>query len=365
LITQEVLLSRSFARLGIAVAAVALLAALFGTASAGAATVVNGGFETGNLENWALFQSNKQVTWEVAEEEGRVPPFSGTYYAFSNPETPGTAILYQDIALEPNSSHQLQLAFEYGSQAPISVPSPDSLVAEELGPANQQVRIDVMKLTAPITSLAPSDILATVFASSEGENLAGEGSEPHFGPRLLTADLSPFAGQTVRLRIAVAVNQHPLAASIDAVAVTSAPILPPVTPPQAPAPTPTPPTPSNAFTKGKLTLNKKTGSAFLSVAVPDAGTLTATDVHSKVAFASLAHASSKAKPAFVKSAAVTSTAAGTVKVPITPTAAAKEILAKKGKLAVQLKLTFVPTGGTAAVHSYSTKLVKTLKPARK
>ena len=359
-------MSRSSVRLGLAVAATALFAALFGTASASAATIVNGSFETGNLENWGLFQSNKQVTWEVKEEkEGQVPPFSGTHYAFSNPKAAGTAILYQDIALEPNSSHQLQLAFEYESQAPISVPSPDSLIAEEPGPANQQVRIDVTKLTAPITSLAPSDILATVFASSEGENLAGEGSEPHFGPHLLTADLSPFAGQTVRLRIAVAVNQHPLIASIDAVAVTSTPILPPVTSPQTPAPAPAPTSPPNNFRKGKLTRNKQTGSAFLTVTVPDAGTLTATDVHSKVAFASLARASSKAKPAFVKSAVVTSNAAGTVKVPITPTAAAKKILAKKGKLSVQLKLTFMPSGGTAAVQSYSTKLVKTLKPVRK
>jgi hypothetical protein len=356
-------LARSLSRLGLAIAAIALLAALFGTASAGAATVVNGGFETGNLAGWTLFQSNKGVTWEVwDEEEGLVPPFSGTHYAFSKGIL-GTAILYQDIALEPNSSHQLQLAFEYESEAPISIPSPDSLVAEESGPPNQQVRIDVMKPTAPLTSLAPSDILATVFASSESENLAGEGSKPSLEGRLVTADLSPFAGQTVRLRIAVSAFERPLRAYVDSVSVSSTPILPPVTPLQTPTPAPTPP--SNAFTKGKLTLKKKTGAAFLSVAVPDAGTLTATDVHSKVAFASLARASSKAKPAFVKSATVTAAAAGSVKVPIKPTDAAKKILAKKGKLSVQLKLTFVPIGGTAAVQSYSTKLVKTLKPARK
>jgi hypothetical protein len=341
-----------------------MFAALFGTTSAGAATVVNGGFETGNLAGWTLYKSNEHVAWEVGVEASQPFPFTGTHFAFSEGK-PGTAILYQDIALEPNSSHHLQFAFEYESKAPITIPSPDTLLAEELGPPNQQVRIDVMKPTAPITSLASSDILATIFASSESENLEGAGSEPFFEPTLLTADLSPFAGQTVRLRIAFAANQGELLAFFDNVSVTSTPILPSVTPPQTPAPAPTPTSPSNAFTKGKLTLNKKTGTAFLSVAVPDAGTLTATDVHSKVAFASLARASSKAKPAFVKSAAVTSTAAGTVKVPIIPTAAAKKILAKKGNLAVQLKLTFVPTGGTAAVQSYSTKLVKTLKPALK
>jgi hypothetical protein len=347
-------LSHLTVRIGLAVAAIAMFVALIGTASAGAATVVNGGFETGNLENWALYTSNHFVTWEVEEEE-LPPPFSGTFAA-TDQSAPGTAVLYQDIALEPNSSHQLQMAFAYESQAPIVIPNPDSLDTASLGIVDQQVRIDVMKPTAPITSLEPSDILATVFASSESENLEGEASEPSLEPKLFTVDLSQFAGQTVRLRFAVAVTQNPLHAFVDNVSVSSTPLPTPA------LPTPAPPPPSNVFTKGKLTLNKRTGAAFLSVSVPDAGTLTATDVHSKVASASLARASSKAKPAFVKSAAVTSTAAGTVKVPIKPTAAAKKILAKKGKLSVQLKLTFAPTGGTASSQSYTGKLVKTLKP---
>jgi hypothetical protein len=362
-------LFRSFRHLALAATAIALFAALIGASSASAATVVNGGFETGNLEGWTVYTSNEAQFWEVGEIGGPPPsPFSGTHYALSAQGGPGTDILYQDIALEPNSSHQLQLAFAYESEAPITIPIPDTLDVISEEPENQQVRIDVMKPTAPITSVNPSDILATVFASSESENveeIPGEEPEPFLEPRLLTADLSQFAGQTVRLRIAVAVTEAPLEADVDNLSVTSRPL--PTPPAPNPTPPPPPPPPSNVFTKGKLTLNKKAGTAFLSVSVPDAGTLTATDVHSKVAFASLAHASAKtkAKPAFVKSAVVTSTAGGTLKVPIKPTAAAKKILTKKGKLAVQLKLTFVPTGGTAAVQSYSTKLVRTLKPARK
>jgi hypothetical protein len=352
-------LSRLFARFGLAITVIALFAALLGTTSASAATVVNGGFETGNLEGWTLYTSNGEVTWEVQEEEGQLPPFSGTHYAMSNQVSPGTAILYQDIALEPNSSHQLQFAFEYESRKPITIPSPDSLAAELGAPANQQVRIDIMKPTSPITSLEPSDILATVFASSESENLEGAASKPYLEPKLFTVDLSQFAGQTVRLRFAVAVTLEPLYAFVDNVSVTSALL------PTPPLPPPTPPPPSNLFTKGKLTLNKKNGTGFLSVNVPDAGALTATDVHSKIAIGSVVGAKAKPQPVFVKTAAVNGAAAGTLKVPIKPTAAAKKILAKKGKLSVRLKLTFVPTGGTAAVQPYSGKLVKTLRPARR
>jgi hypothetical protein len=355
-------LSARSLRLAIAVTAVALFAALTGGASANAAIVVNGEFETGTLAGWTVYKSNNFVGWEVEKNEEAEPlpsPFSGSYYAGSYQTEPGTDILYQDIALEPNSSHQLELAFAYFTEEPITIPVPDTLTATETSPANQQVRIDVMKPTAPITSVEPSDILATVFASSESENLEGEGSEPSLEPKLLTADLSQFAGQTVRLRITVAVTRDPLYAYVDNLAVTSTPLPAPTVPPTPPAP------PSNLFTKGKVTLNKKNGTATLAVSVPDAGTLTATDAHSKVAMASFARTTTKPKkkPVYVKSATVSSTGAGTVNVPIVPTAAAKKILAKKGKLSVGVKLTFAPTGGSAATQPYSSKLVKTLKPA--
>jgi hypothetical protein len=357
-------LSHPHRRIAFVAVAVAVLAALIGASSAAAANVVNGSFETGTFEGWNVYRSNEGVNWFVEDaEEVMAPPFSGTHYAISFQGEAGTAILYQDVALEAGTTDQLQMAFGYESGAPIGIPTPDSLDAETSF-ENQQVRIDVMKPTAPIESLAPENILATVFASSPSNDFEGEHGEELAGleEQLVTADLSQFAGQTVRLRIAVAVTKAPLLAEVDNVSINSTPIVTP-----APAPTPAPPPPSNVFTKGKVTLNKKTGTATLSVSLPGAGTLTANDARSKVAMGSLAQAKSKpkAKPVLVKSTTLTSAGAGTVMVPIKPTAAAQKILAKKGKLPVKLRLTFAPTGGTPATQGDSLTLLKSVKPARK
>lgn len=342
-------------RLGATLAALAMFAALLGASSASAATVVNGGFETGTLEGWNVYSSNPFVEWVVVteeEEEELLPP----PFAVSEQNEPGTTILSQNISLEPGASHRLEMTFGYFSGAPIFIPTPDSLDTEST--ENQQVRVDVMKPTAPITSVDPSDILTTVFASSEAEN--PEGESPVLEPRRFSANLSPFAGQTVRLRIAVAVTRAPLFAFVKDVSVTSQPLL--VTTLPAPAPAPPAP-PSNVFAKGALTLNKKTGTGFLTVTVPGPGILTANDARRQIATALAAPVKAKKKPLLIKTATVTSAGAGTVKVPIKPTPAGMKVLKEKGKVAFNLKLTFAPTGGTPATQRYSGKLVKTLKPA--
>jgi hypothetical protein len=318
-------------------------------AASPAATVVNGNFETGSLSGWQVYNSTEAGDWftysveEAEEEEFFFPPPQGTWAAVTDEESPDTAILYQDIALEPLYSHRLTMTFYYHSWVPIRVPNPDTLSVTpapppevEGGPTQQQVRVDVMKPSAPIESLNPGDILATLFANRNGDPQT-------LAPIQLSADLTPFAGQTVRLRIANAVNDEPFNVGVDAVSITSAPL-----PPPAP--------PSNVFTKGKLKLNKKNGTGTLSVTVPGAGVLTLTDASStKKATAS------KRKPKLVKPATLKPAAAGQVKVPLKPTGAGKKILKKKGKLKIKATLSFTPTGGTAATQS----LTATLKLKRK
>jgi hypothetical protein len=185
-----------------------------------------------------------------------------------------------------------------------------------------------MKPTAPNETLNPADILATLIASKNGD-------PEEKAPTHLSADLTPFAGQTVRLRIANAVNEDVFNVGVDAVSISSTPLPPPASP-------------SNVFTKGKLKLNKKNGTGTLTVTVPGAGVLTLADANgSKKATAS----KRKRKPKLVKPATLKPTAAGTVKVPLKPTGAGKKILRKKGKLKFKATLSFTPTGGSASTQS--------------
>jgi hypothetical protein len=301
--------------------AVVVFCMLLLTANAGAATVVNGDFETGSLSGWQIYNSDVDGSWETysaAEAFEFFPPPSGNFAAVSAESGSVTMILYQDIALEPYSTHQLGLTLYYHSYAPIS--APNTLATDESVPTNQQLRVDVIKPTAPIESLNPEDILATVFANKNGDPEV-------MAPTHLTADLSSLAGQTVRLRVANAVHDFYFNAGLDAVSIASAPI-------------------PNAITRGKLTLNKKNGTGKLKINVPGPGTLNVV---------------SKGKKKLVKSRNLSATGPATLIVPLNPTAKGKKILNSKGKLKVPLQATYTPTGGTAGIQVFKVTLRKTLK----
>jgi len=315
---------RSF--LALIMASVALAA----PAGASAATVVNGDFETGTLSGWQQYNQTGNGEWFAydkteAEDNGFIPPPSGAFAAVDDQGEPDLDILYQDIALEPAFTHKLALTFYYQSTEPIIAPGSLSLVVD-----NQQARIDVMKPSALIDSVSSADILTTVFANKSGD-------PEQMMPTRLTADLTPFAGQTVRLRIANAVTEGPFNTGLDAVSITSAPL---------PPPPPPPPPPSNVITRGKLTLNKANGTGKLAINVPGPGTVVAIGKGTKKK---------------VKRVNLAPTAAGTLQLALKPTFAGKKILNAKGKLKTQIDVTFTPTGGTAATQTYKVTLKKTLK----
>lgn len=323
----------------VAMLAAILCLALLAPRNAGAATVVNGDFETGTLSGWQVqdFPSSSppENSWFVysgttAPTSGNpVPaPPQGKFAATSDQGGPGTHFLYQDVALEPYYAHTLSMIAYYESQAPIAIPSPDTLSYASEQP-NQQYRIDVMKPTAAIDSLNPADILATILATKTGDPQV-------LAPTQFTADLTPFAGQTVRLRLVEVDNQFFFNAGVDAVSIASTP-------------------PSNVFSFGKAKLNRKKGTAELPVTVPGAGVIVATDAR----FTAGAVASVSKVKRLVKSVTLT-TVAGTLNLPIKPTKAARKILKAKHKLRIKMAVTFTPTGGSAATQTFS--LVLRLKP---
>jgi hypothetical protein len=311
----------------------ALAVALIGATGALAATVVNGDFETGNLTGWQVVNNpagdEETGSWyayagtapprEFAEPVP--PPPAGSYAAITSQGGPGSHILYQDVALEPYYSHQLSLLVYYKSFAPLFTPSPNTLSYE--GAENQQYRVDVMNPAAPVDSANPADVLATVFATKEGD-------PQELGPTQLTADLTPFAGQTVRLRFAEVDNRYYLEAGTDSVAIASTP-------------------PPNAVTLGKPLFNKKKkGTAKVPVTVPGAGTLTVADV--------------KLTGKRIKGQTVQTTAAGTVNLPIKPTKTTRKALVEQGKKKLKVAVSFTPTGGFLA--SVTRKLTLKLAPKK-
>lgn len=322
--------------------AVAVLvgAALLAPGGAAAAGVVNGDFETGNLNGWSVHRTQGVGDWFVytgheeliAKERGtplpQAPP-QGAFAAISDQVAPETLILSQEIALEPGLPQRLSLVAFYDSEVPIAIPASDTLsVDPEVlgGGANQQFRIDVMRAGSPLESLDPADILATVYRSE----LKGRPKDSKsMAPTWFSTDLSAFAGQTVRLRIAAVANQELLTAGVDAVSIDHS------RPGQ-------PPPGSNLFSFGKLKANRAKGTATLAVTVPGPGKLSAS-----------AHGS-------IKPVAVNAAKAGTVKIALKPTASALKVLRRAHKLRVTLKVTFSPAGGSPRTQTRT--VVLKLKP---
>jgi hypothetical protein len=205
--------SRWVARLS-AVAMVAALAAAPAAASAQVAPVLrNGGFESGTLGQWLTSERGEPGDgWSAATgtvsplSEYTIPaPLRGSWQAVVDQTERGSHVLYRD--LDVTGELGLNLTLWYRNRASRFI------TPQTLGPfvrPNQQLRLDLVRPTAPVRSMADEDILATLFRTRVGAPL-------RIAPRVLRRDLSRFAGQTVRLRIAEVDNQGFFQAGVDAV----------------------------------------------------------------------------------------------------------------------------------------------------
>lgn len=332
---------------GWAVFLVAALIAVMAPSAAEAASVVNGDFESGTLAGWNVSRVTEAGNWFAYK--GTEPPIGhnrknaaplqappqGSYAATTDEANPDTLILYQDIALEAGLSQRLSLLVYYNSYEPIAVPTPNTLSVEDqvLGEKlNQQFRIDVMKPDAPLDSVNPADILRTVFQSRRGDPTA-------MAPTRLTADLTPFAGQTVRLRIANAVHEEVFNAGVDAVSIST------TTAPKGSSPAGGQKNGPVLFSFDKLKANRRKGTAILRVRVPGSGLLRAQGVSASTG---TAHAGASGDlPQLIEPVTVPFTQPKTVTIHLRPTPTARAILKRKHKLRVSVGVTYMPTGSAS------------------
>jgi retinol-binding protein 3 len=175
----------------------------------------NDDFEVGSLANWKT-DVNGAGGWFVYTDGKSAPapaqtdfswpfdvpnPPQGKFAAVSDMNGPGRRILYRDVVLD--GRYRLHLTVFYVNAGNFSALQTDGMIGND-----QQYRIDLIVPSAPLASLAKDHLLANIYHASPGD-------PPRLQPTNVTFDLSPWQGQTVRLRLATADNQGPLRAGVD------------------------------------------------------------------------------------------------------------------------------------------------------
>lgn len=333
--------------------AAALVAAFALTASANAATVVNGGFEAG-LTGWnqAIF-SAESGSWVAYAGNRPLPqsgdfviaPFAGSGAVSSDEFENSSSSLYQDVSLEAGFTHKFEYKHGWNNEADnwfTPEPMNFALGAVEF---NQQLRVDVIKPSADPRTTNASDILATSFQTDPTTPLVAEWTD---GPAL---DLSSFAGQTVRLRFIYVADESYLHHVIDEVKITSTNIKPATVT-------------AAKISTTKLTEKKSTSVSFASDE-PGSATLTLEKsssgkrVGKKCVRPSRKNRSKRGCTRWValKGSQTSAVVAGTNKLTVTAT---KKL--KPGKY--RLKLVVTDNGGLASAPTYKTFTVVAKKKKR-
>jgi hypothetical protein len=173
-------------------------------------------FESGTLANWKIdvegdggwfVYTNGKAAPQPARSDPNVPfdvpnPPQGRFGAVTDMSGPGRRIMYRDVTLD--GRYRVHLTVFYVDTAGFVATDPS---IQTIGD-DQQYRIDLVLPSAPVTSLAKGHLLATIFQGKPGDPLSRS-------PTPVTFDLTPWAGQTVRLRLTSADNQGPLRAGVD------------------------------------------------------------------------------------------------------------------------------------------------------
>jgi D-alanyl-D-alanine carboxypeptidase len=180
-------------------------------------TIVVDDFESGAITAWQavgsgsggwFVYSDGHKAPDPAQSDPNVPfdlpdPPQGRFAVVTDMNGPGTRILYRDLRLDGRFT--LQVTVFYAGTAPFSSPK---TLAHDVPEANQQFRIDLVGPSASIDSVAKGDVLVNVFRTSPGDPARRQ-------PTDVRVDVSAWAGQTVRLRLATTDNGGPLRVGVD------------------------------------------------------------------------------------------------------------------------------------------------------
>jgi D-alanyl-D-alanine carboxypeptidase len=207
-------------RSAVAAAALAVLVALSSVlvgCQARPRTIVVDDFESGAITGWQavgggsggwFVYADGHKAPDPAQSDPNAPfdvpdPPQGRFAAVTDMNGPGTRILYRDLRLEGRFT--LQATIFYTGTAPFSSPA---TLAYDTPEPNQQFRIDLVRPSAPIDSVAKGDVLVNVFGTSPDDPARRQ-------PTDVSVDVSAWAGQTVRLRLATTDNGGPLRVGVD------------------------------------------------------------------------------------------------------------------------------------------------------
>jgi hypothetical protein len=195
------------------------LATVAPSSAAGTNILANGGFESGSFSPGWTADNAGSGGWGVSSTGTSAlastnAPDEGNFTALFDQTDPTSGVLVSNAFTVPSNSN-LSLDFAYVNDGPWTQSgTPFDLT---LGLTNQWLRVDVIKASAADTSLAPSDVLLTLFNSQSGSPSLTQNWET------LSTSLASLAGQSVELRIAAVDTYTFMPVWVDGVDVTGAP----------------------------------------------------------------------------------------------------------------------------------------------
>ncbi len=196
--------------------------------------LANGDFETGDLTGWTVetfgYSGGYWGGWFVYQD-GLAPPTDndrkysynvfevfeppqGQYAAVTDGNGEGVQVLYRDIDVDDPSLLRATVFYRTEFSPSYAIAGSRIIVSDDLttSQVNQQYRIDLVDPEAPLLSIDDGDILATVFRTLKDDPVQLE-------PTALSVDLSPWVGQTIRLRCVEVDTRGPFFAGLDDVRV--------------------------------------------------------------------------------------------------------------------------------------------------